>query len=173
MPRYDKERKLSISTMNALFVGKEQKGLSKNEVFQELGQFLEILAKDKELQDITLASFLHWIKPAILHEQYIFIKNDGDIEPSGYLIWAWVDRETLFRFFNRERFILHPMEFNDGDNLIILDFYCSGNINIFSVIRKLYRKARYNLNINYKNINISIRDRNGFVIRNNMRDIYD
>ncbi|PSU70628.1 toxin-activating lysine-acyltransferase [Photobacterium phosphoreum] len=167
MPCYDNERKSPISIMNALFAGKEQKGLTKNEIFQELGQFLEILVKDKELQNITLGSFLHWIKPAVLHEQYIFIKNDGDIEPSGYLIWAWVDTETLFDFFNKERFILHPMSFNDGKNLIILDFYCADKANIYSVIRKLYRKARYEVGVHYKNINISIRDGNGLVVRNN------
>lgn len=169
MPIYNKELELPISSMNALFVGKEQKGLSKDEVFKELGQFLEILTKDRELQNLTISSFLHWIKPAVLHEQYIFIKNDGDIEPSGYLIWAWVDTETLLDFFNKERFILHPMGFNDGNNLIILDYYCAGETNTYSVIRNLYRKARYEVGVNYKNINISIRDSNGLVVRNNMR----
>lgn len=159
----------SITSINSLFLGREQRGKLKSEILQELGQLLEIAVKNKDRSTVNIGSFIHWIKPAILHDQYLYIKNKGDLEPSGYLIWAWVDTETLYDFFDKERFIIHPMGFNDGKNLIILDFCYLDENNNLSVIKKLYRKARNEAGVSYKNINICIRDSNGLVVSNNMR----
>ncbi|WP_318460216.1 toxin-activating lysine-acyltransferase [Photobacterium leiognathi] len=159
----------SITSINSLFLGREQRGKLKSEILQELGQLLEIAVKNKDRSTVNIGSFIHWIKPAILHDQYLYIKNKGDLEPSGYLIWAWVDTETLYDFFDKDRFIIHPMGFNDGKNLIILDFCYLDENNNLSVIKNLYRKARNEAGVSYKNINICIRDSNGLVVSNNMR----
>ncbi|WED22388.1 toxin-activating lysine-acyltransferase [Vibrio sp. JC009] len=170
---YEKNQNLPISSLNALFIGREQRGKSKEEVLQELGQFLEISAKSQGMQEINISSFLHWVKPAILHDQYVFIKNEGDIEACGYVLWAWVDRNTLIEYLNKERFSLHPMCWNEGEHLIIVDFFCSDKSISHFLIKQLYRKARYQAGISYKSVNISIRDNTGSVVKHNRRDGYE
>ncbi|MGF1683885.1 toxin-activating lysine-acyltransferase [Photobacterium minamisatsumaniensis] len=163
---------LRVSTLNASFIGRGQKGKYKEEVLQELGQFLEIIAKDKDRRDINISSFLHWVKPAILHDQYWLIKNDGDLEPSGYVLWAWVSRRTLNEYFTQERFALHPMCWNEGEHLIVVDFIIADKFSSRTVIRDLYRKVRNKTGISYKSINISIRDKTGSVVKHNRENAY-
>ncbi|WP_045422383.1 toxin-activating lysine-acyltransferase [Vibrio jasicida] len=167
-------RKLkNISTINASLIGRPQIGKYKTEVFQELGQFVEITAKIPHRLNLNVSSFIHWIKPAILHDQYLLIKNDGDLEPSGYVLWAWVSAKTLDEFFTKERFVLHPMCWNEGEHLIIVDFAIANKSFHQSVIRSLYRKARNQADISYKTINICIRDNVGSIIKHNRKNAYE
>lgn len=161
-------RKVDLSrySKNSLFIGQPQRGKSKVEIQREIGQLLEIVVKDKYSQNINISSFMFWIKSAVLHDQYVLIDNIGDIEPSGYISWAWVSDKTLSEYLNSQRFILHPMSWNEGDNLIIVDFILSKRINKFSVIRQLYREARCKSHVSYKDINISIRNEKGLIINN-------
>lgn len=41
--------------------------LSKVEVNHESGQFVEVMSKCNKRRELNLASFLHWIKPAVIH----------------------------------------------------------------------------------------------------------
>ncbi len=68
---------------------------------------LEVTVKDSVHKTVNINSFLYWIKPAILHNQYILIDSKGSIEPIRYLIWAWVDNKTLLGYLNNNHFILH------------------------------------------------------------------
>lgn len=68
--------------------------LSKVEVIYELGQFVEVMSKCNKRRELNLASFLHWIKPAVIHRQYKFLKLSSDVGFTGYVIWAWVEAYT-------------------------------------------------------------------------------
>ncbi|MEZ8021085.1 toxin-activating lysine-acyltransferase [Vibrio splendidus] len=162
----------TTSIVNEQFIGRAQKGKHKEEVLQELGQFLEITAKVIDRQSINISSFIHWIKPAILHDQYLFIKNDGDLDPSGYVLWAWVSRKTLNEYFTQERFALHPMCWNEGKYLIIVDFVIADNSLSQTVIRNLYRRARSQADISFNTINICVRNQAGFVVKHNRKSDY-
>lgn len=61
-----------ISLLNNQITELSYGPLSKVEVTHELGQFLEIMSKCKTRKELNLASFLHWIKPAVIHRQYKF-----------------------------------------------------------------------------------------------------
>ncbi|WP_454440093.1 toxin-activating lysine-acyltransferase [Vibrio bathopelagicus] len=162
----------ATNIVNEQFIGRAQKGKYKEEVLQELGQFLEITTKVADRASINISSFIHWVKPAILHDQYLFIKNDGDLDPSGYVLWAWVSRKTLNDYFTQERFALHPMCWNEGENLIIVDFAIADNYLSKAVIRNLYRKARSQAYIPYDSINICVRNKSGFVVKHNRKNDY-
>lgn len=151
--------------MNCLFTGRKLSGKSKSEVLSVLGQLLEITAKLEDGKKINIESFLHWIKPAILHDQYLILKRDGDIEPSGYILWAWVNVKTLEEYFTKDCFALNPMSWNEGEHLIIVDFAISDYSNMY----ELYRRCRNKTGISYKWVNISIRNSAGLVIKNNRR----
>ncbi|PSU17238.1 toxin-activating lysine-acyltransferase [Photobacterium kishitanii] len=160
---------ISVSTKNSLFMERDQCGKNKSEILQEIGQLLEVTVKDSVHKTVNINSFLYWIKPAILHNQYILIDSKGSIEPIGYLIWAWVDNKTLLGYLNNDHFILHPMCWNEGNNLIIVDFLCTEKPYTLSVIKKLYRNARYKAFISCRDINICIRDKSGLVIKHNRK----
>jgi hemolysin-activating ACP:hemolysin acyltransferase len=42
-------------------------------------------------------------------------------------MWAWVNDETLNRYFTETKFFLHPSEWNEGNYLIVVDFCCLFN----------------------------------------------
>lgn len=160
---------LSISTKNSLFMERKQSGKTKSNILQEIGLLLEVTVKDEIHKNVNINSFLYWVKPAILHDQYILIKGKGDINPIGYVFWAWVDNNTLTEYLYDDKFVLHPMCWNDGDNLIIVDFMCTEKTYILSLIKSLYRSARNKAFISYKDINICVRDNSGSVIKNNRK----
>ncbi|MCD9504296.1 toxin-activating lysine-acyltransferase [Photobacterium phosphoreum] len=160
---------LSVSTKNSLFMEREQSGKTKSNILQEIGLLLEVTVKDGSHENVNINSFLYWVKPAILHDQYMLIKGKGDINPIGYVFWAWVDNKTLTEYLYDNKFILHPMCWNDGDNLIIVDFICAEKQYSSSVIKKLYRNARHKAFISCKDVNICIRDKSGLVIKHNRK----
>ncbi|MEZ9722423.1 toxin-activating lysine-acyltransferase [Vibrio splendidus] len=172
MLKREQKYKLQSAEVNQLFSRREPRGKFKNELLLELGQFLEITAKVTDRQSINISSFIHWIKPAILHDQYLFIKNDGDLDPSGYVLWAWVSRKTLNEYFTQERFALHPMCWNEGKYLIIVDFAIVDNSLSQTVIRNLYRRARSQADISFNTVNICVRNQAGFVVKHNRKSDY-
>ncbi|MEL4012793.1 toxin-activating lysine-acyltransferase [Dryocola clanedunensis] len=109
-------------------------------VQQKMAELLELCIKSEICQGIDIHSFVHWAKPAILHQQYSFLFTEGDIEPTGYICWAWVDNSTLMRYLTSQRFILHPSEWNEGDNFIVVDFIYSHSKNLLR--RDLLEKYR-------------------------------
>lgn len=157
----------SISSINSKFTGKPIKGKFKEEALQELGLFVEVVAKDERRHEINIPSFLYWIKPAILHNQYLFFYDEGDINPTGYILWAWVDEKTLYSYLNSKQFILHPMCWNEGKNLIIVDFVCLNQSDTRFTLHNLYRKLRHKVSMSYKDVNVSIRNSEGSIIKHN------
>ncbi|MGL5600498.1 MAG: toxin-activating lysine-acyltransferase [Silvania sp.] len=127
-----------ISIINAAIHPLTDKSRDTNQ--QQIGALLELCARIPDCAGIDICSFLHWVKPAVLHHQYLFLWREGDVQPYGYISWAWVNKETLRRYINDERFILHPSEWNEGDNLVIIDFCCLDNTT--PCLRQLLKKRR-------------------------------
>lgn len=105
---------------------------------QQIGMLLELCAQIPERKKIDICSFLHWIKPAVLHNQYLTLSREGGVLPCGYFSWAWINESTLARYMTNERFILHPSEWNEGEYFVIVDFCCLGDARDF--IRNLLKK---------------------------------
>lgn len=160
----------SVSFFNSQISGLPYGPLSKVEVTHELGQFLEVMAKCNKRRELNLASFLHWIKPAVIHRQYKFLKLHSDVGFTGYIIWAWVDELTLRHYMTQPRFSLKPMNWNEGKNLIIVDWFVEKNS--ASQIMELYRFIVSSTKISRGDINICIRDSQGSIIKTNKRRIY-
>ncbi|MGR5069400.1 MULTISPECIES: toxin-activating lysine-acyltransferase [Vibrio] len=162
--------KTSVSLANSQISGLPYGPLSKVEVTHELGQFLEVMAKCAKRRELNLASFLHWIKPAVIHRQYKFLKLSSDIGFTGYVIWAWVDDLTLSHYMTQTRFSLKPMNWNEGSNLIIVDWFVEKNRS--SQLKELYKHVVSSTKISRDEINVCIRDEKGNVIKTNKRSIY-
>ncbi len=160
----------SVSFRNGQITKLPYGPLSKMEVTHELGQFIEIMSKCNMRQGLNLASFLHWIKPAVIHRQYKFLKLSGDVGFTGYVIWAWVDDSTLSNYMTQPRFSLKPMNWNEGRNLIVIDWFVEKNR--ASQLKELYKHVISSTKISRKEINICIRDSQGNVIKTNKRSIY-
>ncbi|KLN66155.1 toxin-activating lysine-acyltransferase [Vibrio sp. VPAP30] len=160
----------SVSLYNSQITGQPYRPLSKAEVTHELGQFVETMSKSKSRQTINLASFIHWVKPAVLHRQYRFLKLSSDIEYTGYVLWGWVDDSTLLSFMTEPRFSLKPMHWNEGRNLIVVDWYAQKNN--LSQIKAIYKHFTSSTNLSFKDVNICIRDSQGNVVRTNKRGLY-
>lgn len=143
-----------ISLLNNQITELSYGPLSKVEVTHELGQFLEIMSKCKTRRELNLASFLHWIKPAVIHRQYKFFKLSSDVGYNGYVIWAWVDDATLNKYMTKPRFSLKPMNCNEGNNLIVVDWFVEKN-NV-SQLRGFYRFINLSTDIDRRECNICI-----------------
>ncbi|MFB9217783.1 toxin-activating lysine-acyltransferase [Vibrio sinaloensis] len=161
---------INISYKNSQITGIEYGPLSKVEVTHEIGQFLEVMSKCVKRKKLNLASFLYWIKPAVIHRQYKFLKLSSDIGFTGYVIWAWVDDLTLSNYMTQPRFSLKPMNWNEGSNLIVVDWFVERNRK--SQLKNLYKHVMTSAKISRGEINICIRDDQGNIIKTNKRSIY-
>lgn len=163
---------MTNSEINSKFTHREPSGKSKKELQQELGAFSELLSSIAKRRNMNLASFIHWIKPAILHDQYKFIESKGEIEPIGYIIWGWVNHETLEKYMFEDRFVIQPMNWNEGNNLIIVDYCLKDGVDIRSFTKQMYRDAYRTLGITSRKVNVCIRDGSGTVLKNNWSRVY-
>lgn len=62
-----------------------------------------------------------WIRPAILLKQiHFFTDTAGHVV--GYMTWARLAADSEYRLLHDPSFLLHVVEWNEGDRLWILDF---------------------------------------------------
>lgn len=155
---------IRISELNERFLKRKSSGKSKHAIQGELGRFLEVFS-DSDRNRIDIQSFLHWVKPAILHDQYTLLKLNGNVDFSGYVMWAWVDVDTLEKYLNEDRFVIHPMNWNEGYNLIVVDFFVKDKSCKQAMMRSMYRQARNLAGLSHKDINICIRDDFGKIVK--------
>jgi hemolysin-activating ACP:hemolysin acyltransferase len=159
-----KDSSPSICDLNTVITGLPQTGLCKDETQQEIGRLVEICAKDTMRKNINIASFLHWIKPAVLHRQVLLLQREGDASANGYISWAWVNDETLAEYHSTPRFSLQPSEWNEGLNLIVVDFCALGSSE--KIIRQLYKKTAALYKLGAQSINVCVRDATGVPVKN-------
>jgi len=128
----------NISSINALLHPLTDKFKDTDQ--QQIGMLLELCAQIPARKKIDICSFLHWVKPAVLHHQYLVLSREGDILPYGYISWAWINEATFTRYSTDDRFILHPSEWNEGKVFVIIDFCCLGDAAY--CLRNLLKKRR-------------------------------
>lgn len=86
-----------------------------------LGDLCYVYANSNERKNISIRSFYYWMMPAINHEQIKLLQGDLERYPSGYIVWIWVNNKTLNDYLTNSKFVPHLSQWNEGDNLIILD----------------------------------------------------
>jgi hemolysin-activating ACP:hemolysin acyltransferase len=70
------------------------------------------------------ANFLVWTEPAISLSQIAFV-YDRSGNPLAYVTWAWLSPDVQDRFLSNSLVSLHVSEWNEGENLTIIDFVSS------------------------------------------------
>ncbi|WP_157236156.1 toxin-activating lysine-acyltransferase [Chitiniphilus shinanonensis] len=128
-----------------------------------MGALLDICVQDPQRSSLDLRTFVHWLKPAVLHSQFLLLQDEGEVVPSGYVTWAWVDDATALRYQNAPRFVLHPSEWHEGLHLVVMDFCVLGDPTRF--MRRLLRCTRHLARRGAASINVCIRDACGLPIR--------
>ena len=105
-----------------------------------LGLVTSIIAKSPEYKKSTIELIVHWIYPAIYHEK-IKIFYDKFKNPIGYITWALLADDVIDRIINSNSLWLHESEWNEGDNLWIIDICLpfGGIINHRKEIKKILR----------------------------------
>ncbi|MCX7207587.1 MAG: toxin-activating lysine-acyltransferase [Proteobacteria bacterium] len=129
------------------------------DIQSSIGEILGVCSKDVVRRNIDIKTFLHWIKPAVLHGQFQLFKSEGSVYPTGYLTWALVDDDTLTRYLNEPRFILHPSEWYEGQHFVVVDFCSLGNS--AALIRQLLKSVR----ATQETVHICIRNDRGMPVK--------
>lgn len=159
---------LSLNELNRIISPITPYFHDKDRVHWTFGNFIELCARDERKKNINIQSFLHWVKPAILNGQYhLFYSKDGS-KCIGYIMWAWVNDETHVKYLKSKRFILHPSEWNEGRNLIIVD-YCNMTRS-HHLIKNLFKNNR-KIKSNVRTISYCIRKEDGTPLK--ARQIYN
>lgn len=91
------------------------------EIAIQLGLATAAMAQSPHYCQYPIACITLWIEPAIRHEQIHFFRGDRD-HVIGYLTWARLTEETAYRLVHDPQVILHISEWNEGDQLWIIDF---------------------------------------------------
>lgn len=89
--------------------------------YRAIGLAVSVMGNSPDYCQYPIACVTLWLEPAIRHHQIHFFFDSGGI-PVGYLTWAWLATDTEQRLLHDPTVLLHISEWNEGDNLWILDF---------------------------------------------------
>lgn len=92
-----------------------------NEHAKKIGYAVCLMNRTPNYALYHLVAVKLWIEQAILHDQIMFFFSPYEI-PIGYITWATLSDSMASQFEKGEFPLLHPSEWNEGDNLWILDF---------------------------------------------------
>lgn len=95
----------------------------KSEKAKIFGFIYMIAMMYKRFNKDKILDFEGWLSQAINHQQ-IMIVFDSALSPVGFVTWAHLDEDTERRYILDEDFYIHPLEWNEGDNTWVMDFYC-------------------------------------------------
>lgn len=87
----------------------------------QLGLVAELMCRSDHYCGFPIACLKLWIEPAILMRQIKFF-YDVSNNCVGYITWAKVEEETYVRMVKDPSYILHLSEWNEGNELLIMDF---------------------------------------------------
>lgn len=88
---------------------------------QELGRFAEIMSTSPAHANLPIHYIRNVIIPSIKHRQYAILFNERGRSVS-YLIWAMLADDMHVQAIKGAPWELHPCEWNEGENLWIVDF---------------------------------------------------
>lgn len=101
-----------------------------NGIMEKRGTVAHLMSLSREYRNFPFACLSAWIDPAILTNQLAVFYRGNDGCPVGYITWALLAQDVEQRWINDPHVILHESEWNEGENLWIMDFlalpsYCA------------------------------------------------
>lgn len=87
---------------------------------EQLGYAALLMSSSENHRRLPVAHFHTVLQPAVRVGNIKFYFNEDGV-PTGYVVWAMLSNEVHHRLRTR-KFSLHASEWNEGDNLWILDF---------------------------------------------------
>ncbi len=91
--------------------------------YEQIGFAVSCMLHNRNYSLYPIMSIYLWTEFAIQHSQIKFF-FDMNGEPLAYATWAYLEADTVHRLINDPEFSLHPSEWNEGENVWILDFCC-------------------------------------------------
>jgi len=95
--------------------------MTEEELHRQLGQAAGLMLRCDEYCQYPIACLGIWIRPAVLLKQIHFF-TDAAGHVVGYMTWARLATDSEHRLLHDPDFLLHAVEWNEGDRLWILDF---------------------------------------------------
>lgn len=92
------------------------------QAMQKRGVVAYLMATSKQYRSYPLGSLTVWIDPPIFTDQLAVFYRWNDSEPVGYVTWALLAPDVEHRWLHDPQVLLHPSEWNEGENLWIMDF---------------------------------------------------
>ena len=106
----------------------------------------------------TSAELLRWIKNSALSNNVHLFKNTLGV-PSGYILWANVNKETLAKIKRSSAFPLHFYEWNEGYITLVLDILITDGWTAFnrSQLMSFLRKRKILAYVRDKKLSLLVR----------------
>ena len=92
-----------------------------NRWHRELGEIITLMLQTPAYSRYPIGSIGAWIQPAIFHQQARVFRDTRDV-PVGYVTWAFLSPEVAVACSAQANRILHFSEWNEGDQLWLMDF---------------------------------------------------
>jgi cytolysin-activating lysine-acyltransferase len=93
-----------------------------NEIMVKRGIVAHLMATSSTYRAFPMVSLTAWIDPAILTKQIAIFCDAYSGDPVGYITWAFLASDVEHRWLSDPKVMLHFSEWNEGDNLWIMDF---------------------------------------------------
>lgn len=125
--------------------------------FAQLGQAMQLLFKT-ERRKYSIASAYLWLWPAVRLNQIVYTAGRSGVW-TGYATWAYFTSESATSFVKSDPPFLHVSDWNEGDELWIVDFVAP-----FGHARALAGQLRSRLSRDFKEARHVRRNSDGNVI---------
>ncbi|MGF1748830.1 toxin-activating lysine-acyltransferase [Vibrio cionasavignyae] len=140
---YDNKEIPSIHDWNSYILGTTSRSIFMEPRMATLGTLTSIVAKIPSRRSLSISSFYHWVANGINNEQIKLLQGELDIEPTGYLIWAWANDKTVQEYLSDSKFVPHPSQWSEGRNLIILDIFLpSPQLDLIKELQHIRRQLK-------------------------------
>ena len=92
-----------------------------NQLMEKRGIVAHLMATSKQYRAFPIVSLHVWIDPPIVTNQLAIFYDSYSSNPVGYITWALLAPDVEHRWLNDPKVLLHISEWNEGDNLWIMD----------------------------------------------------
>lgn len=93
-----------------------------NGIMEKRGIVAHLMSLSPLYGRFPMVSLTVWIDPAILTNQFAIFYDTYSGDPVGYVTWAFLAPDVEHRWLTDQKVMLHFSEWNEGDNLWIMDF---------------------------------------------------
>jgi len=88
---------------------------------EQMGLVVELMTRFPNYRSYPLVTLSMWVQPAIEHKQIRFLFDRTGV-PLAYWTWAYLAPDVEARWISDPKVIFHDSEWNEGNNLWILNF---------------------------------------------------